>query len=306
MRAWLASHRYALAGALARLARRPTGAMFEASVLGIALALPLAFLLAVENVRALVAHHPAVPEMSVYLALDADSEAVEDVGSRLRAIAGAEAVRFISRADAAARLGRSKALAEVLDALPANPLPDAFTVQLRAADMERLDSLRSEIIEWPQVARVQVDSEWAQKLDALVRSGWLAAVALGLVLALAMVAITFNTVRLQMLQQREEIELSRLIGATEAFVRRPYLYFGALQGLFGAAIGIALVVGMHALAARELARLSAAYGAALELALLPWQAVIPVLATGVGLGGLAAWLCSARAVKGAVVARSRA
>lgn len=295
MRAWLASHRYALSGALARFGRRPLGALFEVAVLGIALALPLAFLLAVENVRSLAARHPAVPEMSVFLALEASPEEVEDIGSRLRAMAGAAAIQFVPRAEAAARLGKSAALAEVLDALPANPLPDAFTVQLREADAARLEALRSEIADWERVAKVQVDSQWAQKLDALVHSGRLAAAALGLVLALAMVAITFNTVRLQMLQQREEIELSRLIGATEAFVRRPYLYFGALQGLLGGAVALALVAGAHALAARELANLSATYGALLVLEPLPWEAAIPVLTMAAALGAVAAWLCAARA-----------
>lgn len=296
MRSWLAAHRYAARRALARYAGRPVAALFESAVLGIALALPLAFLLAVENVRSLAARHPATPEMSIYLALDADPAEVERVAERLRGLEGAE-VRFISRAEASKRLRQSGALADVLDALPDNPLPDGFTVRLAAAEPQYLEQLRSEVAGWPRVARVQVDSQWAQKLDALVRTGRLAATALGVLLGLAMLAVTFNTVRLQMLQQQEEIEVSRLIGATDTFLRRPYLYFGALQGFFGAAIAVALVAAGHALAAQEFAHLSTAYGTSLELQPLPWASAGGVLGAGTALGCAAAWLCAARAAR---------
>ena len=296
MKSWLAAHRYAARRALARYARRPVAALFESGVLGIALALPLAFLLAVENVRNLAARHPATPEMSIYLALDADPSEVERVAERLRGVEGAE-VRFISRAEASKRLRQSAALADVLDALPENPLPDAFTVRLAAAQPQRLEALRSEVAGWPRVARVQLDSEWAQKLDALVRTGRLAATGLGLLLGLAMLAVTFNTVRLQMLQQREEIEVSRLIGATDAFLRRPYLYFGALQGFFGAAIAIALIAALHLLACKEFEYLSASYGTMLQLQPMPWTSAAGVLSAGTALGFTAAWLCAARAAR---------
>jgi cell division transport system permease protein len=271
-------------------------ALFESAVLGIALALPLAFLLAVENVRNLAARHPATPEMSIYLALDADAAEVERVAERLRGISGAE-IRFIPRAEASKRLRQSAALADVLDALPENPLPDAFTVRLDAADAQRLDALRSEVSGWPRVGRVQVDSEWAQKLDALVRTGRVAATGLGVLLGLAMLAVTFNTVRLQMLQQQEEIEVSRLIGATDAFIRRPYLYFGALQGFFGAAIALSLVAAVHARAAQEFSSLSASYGTILELLPLPMGSAAGVLGAGTALGCGAAWLCAERAAR---------
>ncbi|MGH8663292.1 MAG: cell division protein FtsX [Burkholderiales bacterium] len=296
MKSWLAAHRYAARRALARYARRPLAALFESGVLGIALALPLAFVLVVENVRSFAARHPATPEMSIFLALDAAPAEIEQVAERLHRIEGAD-VRFISRVEASKRLRQSAALADVLDALPDNPLPDAFTLRLAALDTRRLDELRREVAGWPRVARVQVDSDWAQKLDALVRAGWLAAVGLGGLLGLAMLAVTFNTVRLQMLQQQEEIELSRLIGATDAFLRRPYLYFGALQGFFGAAIALSLIAAVHALVSQEFANLSITYGTMLELQPLPWASAGSVLGVGAALGCAAAWLCATRAAR---------
>ena len=154
MRAWLAAHGYAVRSALAQFGRRPVASLFEAAVFGIALALPLGFLLVVENVRALAARHPATPEISIYLAQEASPADVAQVAERLRGIEQAEAVRFIPRAEAAERLRRSRALADVLDALPDNPLPDAFVLRLRAGDPGRLEAYRTEIAGWPRVERV--------------------------------------------------------------------------------------------------------------------------------------------------------
>jgi cell division transport system permease protein len=297
MRAWLAAHAYSLRRALARLGARPFASGLEVLVLAIAFALPLGFLLVVENVRALAARHPATPELSLYLALDATPADSERIGEQLRRLDGAEAVRFVSRADAYERLRQSAVLAEVLEALPANPLPDAYTIRLRTNDASRLEVLARELSAWPQVAKVQVDSQWAQRLDALVRLGRAGAGGLGLVFAAAMVAITFNTVRLQLLQQREEIDLSRLIGATDVFLRRPYLYFGALQGLLGAAAAAALVAAGHAWAARELADLSIVYGNSIDLQPLPAGLAGAVLGAGAGLGYMAAWLSVSLALR---------
>lgn len=297
MRAWLAAHRYALGCALARLGARPLATFLEILVLAIAMALPLAFALVVENVHAFAARHPATPEISLYLALDASAADVERIGRQLRAADGVDTVRFISRTEARERLRRSPALAPVLEALPSNPLPDAYVLRVRAPDAGRLEALARDLATWPQVAKVQLDSAWAQRLDALVRVGRIGTVALSLVLAVAMVAVTFNTVRLQMLQQREEIEVSRLIGATDAFVRRPYLYFGSLQGLCGAAAALLLVALTGALATDELAALSTAYGTTLELQPVPLVFVVAVLGSGMALGYGAAWLCATRALR---------
>lgn len=297
MRAWLAAHRHALRSALAQFSRRPAASLFEAAVFGIALALPLGFLVIVENVRALAERHPATPEISVFLVRAATAADIDRIGERLRGIRESESVRFVSRADAAERLRRSVALAEVLNALPENPLPDAFTLRLQEADAGRLEALRADIASWPEVERVQVDSDWARKLDALVRAGRIGALALGLLLGVAMIAVVFNTVRLQMLRSREEIELSRLIGATEAFVRRPYVYFGLLVGFFGSAIALGLLYLALRLAEYEMYYFSTSYGIMVALQPVPGEAAALVLAAGTALGGLTAWLSGSRAFR---------
>ena len=293
MKSWLAAHGYALRSAAIRLVRRPVTALFESAILGIALALPVGFVLAVENVRAFAVRHPAGPELSVYLALDASPADAERLAADLKAIDGAE-VRFVSKAEALERLRQSPAMADVLEVLPGNPLPDAFVVRLRGAEAATIEAQRARIGSWAQVAQVQVDSAWARKIEGLARTARLAALALGLTLGLAMTAVVFNTVRLQMLQQREELELARLIGATNAFLRRPYLYFGLLQGLLGGAAAVALLAAAHAGARRELTELTRIYGFPLAVQSVPPEAQGAVLALGAGLGLAAAWLCAAR------------
>ena len=127
----------------------------------------------------------------------------------------------------------------MLDNLKQNPLPDAFVVTARDNRPETLERLRDEAQAWPKVAHVQLDSEWARKLDAALQARpnarWRI---LGVLLAAALVAVTFNTIRLQILTRRDEIEVSKLIGATNPFIRRPFLWFGALQGLAGGIGGL--------------------------------------------------------------------
>ncbi len=114
-----------------------------------------------------------------------------------------------------------------------NPLPDAFVATVEDNRPEWLESLRVEAGGWPKVEHVQLDSEWARRLDAALRVGRTLTLLLAALLACALVAVTFNTIRLQILTRREEIEVSKLIGATKPFIRRPFLYFGAIQGLAG-------------------------------------------------------------------------
>jgi len=284
----------ALQQALRRFGRHPLASLFEVAVLGIAVALPLGLHLAVEHLRAFSARFPAEPEISIFMQLGSDRSAVAAVEKRLREMPEVERVTFVPRAEALAALRKTAGLAEVLDALPTNPLPDALTVRLKARDTRRLEALRAETSTWPGVALVQVDSSWSRKLEAAVGVGQAAVALLALVLGAAVIAITFNTVRLQMTSRRDEIELSRLIGATHAFIRRPFLYFGGLQGLFGGGIALGLVTVVGVMLNRPLAEFAEAYGAQIRLEAIPPEVGAVVLAGAAGLGCGAAWLSAGR------------
>ena len=124
-------------------------------------------------------------------------------------------------------------MADVTGGLAQNPLPHAFIVYPKKNDAQTLEILRDELRTWPKFEHVQLDSDWARKLEAMLKFARLAVLILAVLLSFALVAITFNTIRLQILTQREEIEVSKLIGASNSFIRRPFLYFGLVQGLLG-------------------------------------------------------------------------
>lgn len=124
-------------------------------------------------------------------------------------------------------------LREVIDVLPDNPFPDAFIVTAIDDQPATLDSLVEEFRQWPQVAHVQLDSAWAKKLEALLHLGRNAVILMGGLLTTGLITITFNIIHMQVLTHRAEIEVLELLGATNRFIRRPFLYFGALLGLGG-------------------------------------------------------------------------
>jgi cell division transport system permease protein len=175
------------------------------------------------------------------MTVDAERKAAQEVEARLKRLDGVAGTRFVSREDTLARMKAGQGLGEVLDALPKNPFPDAFVVTPRDERPEAMERLATDLRKLPRVEHVQLDAAWVQRLDALLRLGRTAVALLALLLGGGLVAITFNAIRLQILSSRAEIELSRLLGATEAFVRRPYYWFGALQGLLGGAVAWAIV-----------------------------------------------------------------
>ena len=294
MKGWFIGHATAFASAVGRLARHPVAALFEVLVLGIALALPVALYVAVDALRGFAGRHPTDPEISVFLAIGTPPVETAVIGSRLHTLPAVATVEFVPRQQAYAALRKTAALAEVLDALPENPLPDAYLVRLSRADPDTLERMRGDIAGWPRVAAVQVDSAWARKVDAAVRVARASGLILAALFAAAVVAIIFNTTRLQMLNRRREIELMRLIGATFGYIRRPYVYFGGLQGFFGAAAALGLTAAGLRHLADPLAEFSTAYGTSLTTEPLSPLAALGFLGASASLGAIAAWLAASR------------
>ncbi len=294
MRAWLSAHARGLNAAIERLLAAPLGSALTAMVIGISLSLPLGLYLVVTNLQSASHQLAAAPQVSAFMALDANRAEVAQIESRLKQSARVLRFRFVPRDQALADLKRGSGLADVIDGLPQNPLPDAFIVDAVDATPAGLESLRDEIAQWPRVAHVQLDALWARRLDAGLRFGRLVAAILGGLLGVALVAVTFNTIRLQVLTRREEIEVVKLIGATDAFIRRPFLYFGAVQGMAGGAIAWLIVTAGAYLANRSLGELSHVYAALLQLKPLPLADSLVLLLLPALLGWLGAWLSVSR------------
>jgi len=243
---WLRQHRDALALALSRLAGAPLNTLLSLLAIGVALALPAGGQMLFANAQSALRGLAATPQISLFMAVEAERKAALDVETRLRRMDGVANAKLVTREETLTRMKAGQGVGEVLDALPKNPFPDAFVIIPRDERPEAMERLAAELRKLPRVEHVQLDSAWVQRLDALLRLGRTAVVLLALLLGVGLVAITFNTIRLQVLTSRAEIEVSRLLGATDAFIRRPFYWFGTLQGLLGGATAWLIVLGATA------------------------------------------------------------
>jgi len=287
MMAWLRQHRDALARAFGKLRAQRSASLLNALVIGVALSLPAGGYALLANLQLVAQRFTLDPQVSVFLKAEAKRGELE---GRLRRDARVVQLRFVSREDALQELRRSEGLAEVVAALERNPLPDAFVVRARDGSAAALEAFAADVRTLPGVAQVQVDSAWAQRLGALARIGRLALAALAALLATGLVAVTFNTIRLQILTQREEIEVSQLLGATDAFIRRPFFYLGLLQGLAGGALGLAILWAGLATLNQGVRDLAQTYGSSFQLAFLSGTEALAVIGLSAFLGWLGALL----------------
>lgn len=285
MSAWLRLHRQAFFSALRRV-----GAL-NALVIGVALSLPAGGYALLDALRAVAGRFALDAQVSVFLRTDLKRAEAEALGSTLRADRRVAKVRFVSREEALKELAAVQGMPEVIAALGQNPLPDAFVVTARQS---KLEALSADLAKLPGVAHVQADAAWARRLSALAGIARIVLWLLSALLGIGLVAVTFNTIRLQILTQREEIEVSKLIGATDGFIRRPFYYLGLLQGAAGGAVALAIVAAGLALLNREVAILAESYGSNFRFAFLDAGDALAVVAFAGVLGWLGAHLSVTR------------
>ena len=293
---WFRQHRYALSAALVHLRRSPGSFLFNIIVVAIALALPFTGVTLLDNVRPMSQQLSVDPEISVFVKQDTPREQAEALAVLLRqALPDKQAkIIFTPREKALESMREKSGLADVLTTLGENPLPDSYVLKLDAFRLAQsggdVDQLAEQIRALPGVDTVQVDSAWVKRLAALLNILHLGLLLLAVTLGTVVVAVIFNTIRLQVMTQREEILVSKLIGATDSFIHRPFYYTGALLGLCagGLALGaVALALRPLNVAIAEFARLYAS-----EFQLMPLQPVMMacLLALSAGLGLIAALL----------------
>ena len=293
---WFRQHGFALGAALVHLRRSPGGFLFNILVVAIALALPFAGVTLLDNVRPMSEQLSVDPEISVFLRQDTPREQAEAMAVSLRQLVKDKQAKiiFTAREKALDNLKSKNGLADVLTTLGENPLPDSYVLKLDAFRNAQaggdVDQLAEQIRALPGVDTVQVDSAWVKRLAALLNVLRLALLLLAVTLGTVVVAVVFNTIRLQVMTQRDEITVSKLIGATDTFIHRPFYYTGALLGLCagGVALGaVALALRPLNVAIAEFARL---YASEFQLAPLPPLAMAGLLALSAGLGLIGAVL----------------
>lgn len=298
---WFREHRFALRDALARVLRMPGSFGFNVLVIALALILPVAGLTVLENVRPVSRELAVEPEISVFLSTDVGREQALAMGAELRkaALAGGLKAKlvFVSREEALAMMKERAGLSDVVATLGANPLPDAYVLKLANADdandassTERIEKLAAIIARVPGVDAVQLDAAWVKRLAALLQLAGNVLWMLAATLCGVVVAVVFNTIRLQVVTQHEEVNVSRLVGATDAFVSRPFYYTGALLGLGAGGLALlGVLLGLHVLNG-PVSDLAGLYGSTFRLLPLDTASMALLLGASTTLGLLGAML----------------
>jgi cell division transport system permease protein len=281
-------------GVLRRIFASKLAGILNILVIGIALSLPAGMYVLLQNAQGLVAQLSGTPQISLFMSMDAKADDVDKLRKQLEQHPAIARVEFVARAQALEQLKQSTGLADVIGGLNQNPLPDAFIVYPKPSAAQALDELRIELAKLPRVEQAQLDSAWAYKLEALLKFGRMMVLILASLLSLALIAITFNTIRLQILTQRDEIEVAKLIGATNGFIRRPFLYFGAAQGLLGGIMAWLIITISLLLLNHQVNALSQLYASQFILHPLSLGDSLTLLLFSMYLGWLGAWLSVAR------------
>jgi cell division transport system permease protein len=298
MKSWLRQHAFAVSDAISHLAGSAGSFVLNVLVVAIALALPVAGWTILENVRPVSQQLAVEPEISIFMAMGTPRERAAALAPQILRIVqdanGAGKLEFIPRENALSTLKNKTGLSDALTTLGENPLPDGYVLKLaglqNAADAARADAIAVQLKTLPGVEYVQVDSAWVKRLAALMQVLKLALLFLAATLGVVVVSVVFNTIRLQVITQHEEIEVCRMFGATDSYIYRPFYYTGALLGLVAGAVALAMVaLALQPLngAIAEFARL---YASEFRLAPLGGVETIALLSTSAGLGFIGALL----------------
>jgi cell division transport system permease protein len=285
-------HLQSLLDSLGRLARNPVASAMTVAVIGIALALPTGLHVVLKNVQAVSADWENAAQISLFLRKNLREDRLQKLIAELKVMPEVAVVTYVSPDEALEEFQRMSGFGEAVDALQQNPLPGVLIVQpgLTASAPATVEGLLNRLRIHPDIEFAQLDMEWVKRLYAMMEIARRGVAVLASVLALAVLLIVGNTIRLAIQNRRDEIEVQKLIGATDAFIRRPFLYSGFWHGLLGAMIAWLLVnVSLWVLSA-PVERLSALYDSRFELGGLGLEATFYLMLFGVLLGFIGAWL----------------
>ncbi|MDX1251604.1 MAG: cell division protein FtsX [Gammaproteobacteria bacterium] len=293
---YLLNHLYALVYSLGQVSRAPLSSVMTVVVIGITLAFPAGLYVVLKNAQRLAAGWDDAAQISLFLKKDVDDQAAARLAKRLHDRSDIASIKTVLPDQALKEFQRQSGFADALRALEGNPLPAVLLIQPAAgfADPVAVERLQSSLRKLPEADFVQLDIQWVQRLHAVLGVAQRGVEILAVLLGLAVLLIVGNTIRLGIQNNRDEIAITKLIGATNAFVRRPFLYAGTWYGLLGGLIAWGLVALALWLLDAPVRQLSALYDSGFELGALDIWTALLLLAAGTLLGLLGSWLAVGR------------
>ena len=296
MRAWLLAHAQACIFSVGQLFRSPIGSLLTVAVIGISLALPAGFYLLLVNAQQVTSGWGGSAQISLFMKLDLEKGQAQAVADRLRDHPHIETVSYVSREQGLAEYREMSGFGEALDTLEENPLPDVILVQpkLEALSAAEGDRLLGDLRAIPEVDTAQFDRQWVQRLFAIMEILKRGALIMAFLLAMAVLLVIGNTIRLAIFNRRAEIEINLLFGATHAFVRRPFLYSGFIHGALGALLAWLLINGAIQLLSGPALHLAELYSSRFTLTGLDADAAWYLVGIGGLLGLTGSWIAVQR------------
>jgi len=295
MTTWITRHVSTSVGSLGRLFRQPFASLMIILVIAVTLAIPAALNLVVKNAQSISKGWDNALDFSIYLKRGTSESEAEGLARLIQQRADVASVELITANEALGEFKRQSGFGEALDHLSANPLPHTLVVRPSPANTSQsMVLLQEELGNLPESDVVQVDTEWVQRFHAILDIIKQAIVIGAVLLGLAIIVIIGNTIRLDIQNRREEIEVTKLIGASNAFVRRPFLWSGFWYGLFGGLLALGLVQYGLFLLEQPAARLAGLYQSGVTVLSLNLVESLSILGIGIALGFIGSWFAAAR------------
>ncbi|MFI4890043.1 MAG: permease-like cell division protein FtsX [Steroidobacterales bacterium] len=297
--AYFARHAQTFIGSLGRIAAHPVEALMTMAVIGFGIALPLCLYVFLQNAHELSSGWANAYDLSVYLDKGASLARAQAVARELQARGDIAAVRVIPAAQALAEFRDYSGFGAALDALAENPLPNSLIVTpaIAASTHDGTVRLKNAITAIADVSTVQIDTDWVKRLNGILDVLRRVVLLAGALLGVAVMLIVGNTIRLDILNRRAEIEVMKLVGASDRFARRPFLYSGVWYGLGGALLALGLVTVAVWILENPVARLAALYGSQFTLKGLDAPTSLAVLGAAIVLGWVGSWIAASQHIR---------
>lgn len=293
---WVLRHLQVALASLGRLSRSPLSTLMTSAVIGIALALPAGLYLLLNNVQSLSGSWDGGATISIFMIQSSTDQEARKLKGELLNKPSIASVKLINRFDALEEFKQLSGFASALDSLDKNPLPNVLVVEPTEAysEPQQAELLLRELQTIAGVENVQLDLKWVKRFHAITVIAQRGVIVLASLLGIAVILIIGNTIRLEILNRASEIEITKLIGGTNAFIRRPFLYNGLWYGLFGGFISWALIAVSLALLDNPINQLSGLYSSGFSLTGLGFDSLL-ILLLGSGLLGLSgSWIAVSR------------
>ena len=298
LRGEITNHRVTLVQSLRDMVSEPLQTAMTVLVIAIALALPGALFLAVENLERLSGNVKASTQLTVFLEFGVEEKTIETLEIQLQTLVGVSSISYISPEQALTEFQALSGFGSALDYLAESPLPAVFLVQPDSVKLDRAGEIADQISKLSGVDQVQIDMQWLQRLRSMLEIGEKLITALSITLGLGVLLAVANTIRMAIQSRTDEIIVIRLVGGTDGYVRRPFLYTGLIFGLSGGLVSVLLLWGSVNWLNSSIEVLASLYESRFVLHGLSIWSLLGILGGGALLGLLGAWVAVRRHLRG--------